>query len=487
MADDTQSTYKVLAHDNLLYGPVELAALAEWLREGLVTRESWIYRVEADGWCRAFDLPGLTEWLAGPGSEAAAVVPTGIPERITPGMLRRIRILGTMTDEQILELATAMRFLELKQFVSVVKADMPGNSMFLILGGEVRVRRFLNGREKILATLGTGDFFGELAMLDHSPRSAEVVTNVDSTILELDGGALKSIAERAPWTVVPFLLAVIRTMARRIRSDNDRWKGVLGYLEVLEVDLSNFFGSLFKEARLKVDPERAYLAVGDDGVAYGPVDLPGLKEWAREGRVGPGNWVLSFAADSWRKAGAMPELLEAFEAVTGGGGAAVFSGVAMEDMWRVKVLGAMTAEQLERVGNILGMRRVKPLEVIVKQDAPGDSMFLIIEGEVRVRQMIKGSEKTLTVLPAGEFFGELSLFDHSPRSADVVAVKACTLIEITGEALRRLEEAAPDVTTAFLLAVGKTMARRIRMDNHRWGKLVEYLQGVGVDVSQLFH
>jgi CRP-like cAMP-binding protein len=151
----------------------------------------------------------------------------------------------------------------------------------------------------------------------------------------------------------------------------------------------------------------------------------------------------------------------------------------------VKVLGSMTTDKLERVARILGIRTVKPLDVIVKQDAPGDSMFLILEGEVRVRQMIKGVEKTLTVIPAGEFFGELSLFDHSPRSADVVAVKTCKLIEVGGESLRALERSAPDVAAEFLFAVGKTMARRIRMDNHRWGKLIEHLQSIGVDVSQM--
>ena len=485
MADETQFTYKVLADDNLLYGPVDLPTLCEWVRQGLVVRESWIYRVEADNWHRAYDVPEIQ--TAAEPEAAIAAGAFGVPEHITPGMLRRIRILGTMTDDQIRELATAMRYREIKQFVPVVKMDMPGNSMFLILGGEARVRRFLNGREKILATLVTGDFFGELAMLDHSPRSAEVITNVDSALLELDGGALKSIAERSPWTAVPFVLAIIRTMARRIRTDNDRWKGVLGYLEVLEVDLSNFFGSLFKAARQNVEAANAYLAVTDEGVAYGPVDLATLKSWVQEGRVGAHNWIHSVAADSWRKAGQIAEILDAVQTATGAERVEVFSGVSTEDLWRMKVLGAMTAEQLERVGGILGLRRAKPLEVIVKQDAPGDSMFLIIEGEVRVRQMIKGTEKTLTVLPAGEFFGELSLLDHSPRSADVVAVKGCTLIEITGESLKKLEEVAPDVTAAFLLAVGKTMARRIRMDNHRWGKLIEYLQGVGVDVSQLFH
>ena len=486
MADEFPSTFKILATDNLLYGPVDAATLDEWVRQGLVLRDSWVHRVEADTWHRTYDVPEATDALSGVGGVEVPVVPVGLPENIKPANLRRIRILGTMTDDQISELATAMRFLEIKQFTTVVKADSPGNSMFLILGGEVRVRRFIKGREKILATLVTGDFFGELAMLDHSPRSAEVVTNVDSTLLELDGGALKLIAERSPWTAVPFLLAIIRTMARRIRTDNDRWKGVLGYLAVLEVDLSSFYGSLFKHMAPDGGAAIAYLVIAADGVAYPTEDLPTLRSWVQDGRVGEQNWVYSFAADSWRKAGQIPELLETVMAVTGIRREAVFTGVSVEELGRVKVLEAMTAEQLDQLGRLLGFRRAKPLEVIVKQDAPGDSMFLILDGQVRVRQMIKGEEKTLVVLPAGEFFGELSLFDHSPRSADVVAVKSCTLIEITGESLRKLEEAAPGVTTVFLLAVGKTMARRIRSDNHRWGRLVEYLVKVGVDVSQLF-
>lgn len=87
-------------------------------------------------------MPEIQAAIAAASEAAEAVGAFGVPYHITPGMLRRIRILGTMTDDQIRELSTAMHYREFKQFVPVVKADMPGNSMFLILGGEVRVRRF---------------------------------------------------------------------------------------------------------------------------------------------------------------------------------------------------------------------------------------------------------------------------------------------------------------------------------------------------------
>jgi CRP-like cAMP-binding protein len=485
VAENLSTTFKVLGSDNIVYGPVDVATLCDWFRQGLVPRESWVFGIEGETWRRAFDLPEIAAEIAA-GAASQQQEETAPPDWITVGMLRHIPILTVLTDDQIRELAGAMYFRPVKQFSTVVKMDQPGNSMFMILDGEVRVRQFVKEREKILATLPTGAFFGELAMLDHSPRSADVVSNLDSQLLELDGGALKRIATESPATTAAFLTAIVRAMARRIRRDNERWKGVMGYLEVLEVDLANFFAALMREIRQSsaAGPD-TFIAVCDDGVAYGPAGAEDFRGWIEAGSVAPHNWVYSATADVWRKLGEMPEFVgivpnSGAPAASGG-----FSKIPIEVLSHVKVLGSMTTDKLERVARILGIRTVKPLDVIVKQDAPGDSMFLILEGEVRVRQMIKGVEKTLTVIPAGEFFGELSLFDHSPRSADVVAVKTCKLIEVGGESLRALERSAPDVAAEFLFAVGKTMARRIRMDNHRWGKLIEHLQSIGVDVSQM--
>ena len=77
-------------------------------------------------------------------------------------------------------------------------------------------------RIEILASFGPGDFFGDIALLDHGPRSADVIANVDSTLLRLSAAAFERLAKEAPSLATPFLQATSRTLASRIRADNKR-------------------------------------------------------------------------------------------------------------------------------------------------------------------------------------------------------------------------------------------------------------------------
>src|SRR6185436_1640288 len=99
------------------------------------------------------------------------------------------------------------------------------------------------------------------------------------------------------------------------------------------------------------------------------------------------------------------------------------------------------------------------------QGEVGDAMYLILEGELRVRINVMGKETILTTLGIGEFFGDISLFDHGPRSADVVANSDSVLLKISSSAFDQLAKAAPEIATPFLRAVGQTMSARIRADN----------------------
>jgi CRP-like cAMP-binding protein len=96
------------------------------------------------------------------------------------------------------------------------------DSMFLVLGGELRARAVVNGRETILSTFGPGDFFGDMALFDHGPRSADVVANVDSTLLKITSLSFERLTREAPALATPFLQATARTLAARIRADNKR-------------------------------------------------------------------------------------------------------------------------------------------------------------------------------------------------------------------------------------------------------------------------
>jgi CRP-like cAMP-binding protein len=85
----------------------------------------------------------------------------------------------------------------------------------------------VQGRESLLATLQTGDLFGEVSLFDTGPRSADVVANADSLLLKISADAFQKLAVQHPELAAPFLLAVGRTMTARLRASNKRYQDSL--------------------------------------------------------------------------------------------------------------------------------------------------------------------------------------------------------------------------------------------------------------------
>jgi CRP-like cAMP-binding protein len=108
--------------------------------------------------------------------------------------------------------------------------------------------------------------------------------------------------------------------------------------------------------------------------------------------------------------------------------------------------------------------------MVVKQGECGRAMYLIVEGELSVHLNLGGQETELATLGAGEFFGDFALFDHGPRSANVIANRTCHLWKISVEAFQQLSREVPDVALPFLRAIGKTQTARIRAGNKRQGE-----------------
>jgi CRP-like cAMP-binding protein len=124
------------------------------------------------------------------------------------------------------------------------------------------------------------------------------------------------------------------------------------------------------------------------------------------------------------------------------------------------------------------VREVKSFEEVVRMGTPGDAMYLILQGEVRVRMVIEGKESILATLGSGDFFGEISLFDHGPRSADVIANTDSTLLSFTAAAFEKTIRTAPEIAAPFLLAMGKTLTSRIRADNKRFRETIAFARAV---------
>jgi CRP-like cAMP-binding protein len=93
------------------------------------------------------------------------------------------------------------------------------------------------------------------------------------------------------------------------------------------------------------------------------------------------------------------------------------------------------------------------------EDDPGNAMFLIQKGRVKVSRMSDdGREVILSILEAGDFFGELSLLDGKSRSASVTAIENSQVLILRRGDFFKLLEDYPQISISLL----KELAARIR-------------------------
>jgi CRP-like cAMP-binding protein len=105
----------------------------------------------------------------------------------------------------------------------IVKQEDSGDSMYVLVSGEARVVHHRGDLDVDLASLHGGDFFGELALVDAGPRSADVKALTECTLLSITQGVISAIAGVYPNAAFKFLIAIGRIMVGRLRKSNQRY------------------------------------------------------------------------------------------------------------------------------------------------------------------------------------------------------------------------------------------------------------------------
>ena len=96
------------------------------------------------------------------------------------------KLLKDLTTEEFKQIVKKLNLRYFDEDTIVVKEGDPGDSLFIIVRGQVRVlTKDANQREVLLANLGEGEFFGEIALITGKPRTATIITNTTSELLEL--------------------------------------------------------------------------------------------------------------------------------------------------------------------------------------------------------------------------------------------------------------------------------------------------------------
>ncbi len=106
--------------------------------------------------------------------------------------------------------------------------------------------------------------------------------------------------------------------------------------------------------------------------------------------------------------------------------------------------------------------------VIFREGEVGDKLYVILEGRVRISRTVPGmGEEALAILGAGEAFGEMSLIDDFPRSADALAHEPCRLLEISRESFEDLLFLNMDLAYEILWNFTKILSSRLRETNEK--------------------
>ncbi|MBW2272291.1 MAG: Crp/Fnr family transcriptional regulator [Deltaproteobacteria bacterium] len=132
---------------------------------------------------------------------------------------------------------------------------------------------------------------------------------------------------------------------------------------------------------------------------------------------------------------------------------------ARESLRVIPLFAQASDDDLESIATHLIERRYPKNTTIVEEGLPGDYMYVIREGRVKVSKASEdGREKIMNFFDAGDFFGEMALLDRQPRSASVKTLCPVRLLALSRRDFLELLRSSPDLA----LCVIQELSRRLR-------------------------
>jgi CRP/FNR family cyclic AMP-dependent transcriptional regulator len=152
----------------------------------------------------------------------------------------------------------------------------------------------------------------------------------------------------------------------------------------------------------------------------------------------------------------------------------------MVDISVLKLLGffrTFTEDELKTLAGKMAVAEFKEQETIFRENQIGDdSMYVIIQGAIKITKKNKTDEKILASMKDGEFFGEMSMLLPAPRSASAVTIKPCRLLQLLDRDYHGFKRDCPSIAVKLNEIFIKELIQRLR-DADR--KLVKEGHGIG--------
>ena len=136
-------------------------------------------------------------------------------------VLRAVPIFNGLS---IRDLRTVQKLVYVRHYAdgeTIFSTGDPSLGMYIITAGTVHIMREIPGAQpKLIAELAAGEFFGEMGLIDDSPRSASAVAHGDTEAIGLFKPELLNVSSRQPQLGLKIFLSVAKTLSIRLRRTN---------------------------------------------------------------------------------------------------------------------------------------------------------------------------------------------------------------------------------------------------------------------------
>src|SRR5213595_2161686 len=139
----------------------------------------------------------------------------------------------------------------------------------------------------------------------------------------------------------------------------------------------------------------------------------------------------------------------------------------IDDLRQVPLFESLDEEAAKELSGLLETLDCEAPKVLFRAGDAGDAMYIIERGKVRISvQATDGRELTLTELGQGDFFGELTLLDRQPRSANATVSEESRLAVLSREHFLSFMRSKPNVALEMLTALARRLRRTDELLRH---------------------
>ena len=137
--------------------------------------------------------------------------------------LSSIDLFAHLSDEALEKIAAITYTRECRRATKIFSEGGDGKAMYIIMKGEVRISKTIPGMgEEALAILKAGSYFGEMALLEDEPRSADAWAGKTCTLKVIDREDLRELMARDTELGTELLWSFVRTLSGRLRNANSK-------------------------------------------------------------------------------------------------------------------------------------------------------------------------------------------------------------------------------------------------------------------------